>query len=292
MNSAIEVKNLKKYFGQVKALDGINFLVNEGEIFGFLGPNGAGKTTTIRCMMDFLRPTSGTIKVLGQDSQKDSVEIKQITGHLSGDIKLYDGWTGEDHINLVAKMKGDGDYAFDLAKRLDFDPKIKVYYLSTGNKQKLGLILALMGKPKILILDEPTVGLDPLLQNEIYQTLKDLQKQETTIFMSSHNLAEVEKICERVGIIRSGKIVAVENIETLKQKAIYEVMVYFDQKISFDDFKIDGIQNIEQIHETGIKFNVKKDINPIFKKLSQYNIKDIKISRASLDEIFLEYYGK
>jgi ABC-2 type transport system ATP-binding protein len=289
--NAIEVKNLKKYFHKVKAIDGISFEVSEGEIFGFLGPNGAGKTTAIRCMMDFLRPTKGSIKILGLDSKKDSVEIHKITGHLSGDIKLYESWTGEDHINLVAKMKGDGDYADELSKRLDFDPKMKVYYLSTGNKQKLGLILTLMSKPKILILDEPTVGLDPILQNEIYKVLKELKKDGTTIFMSSHNLTEVEKFCERVGIIKSGKIVAVEDIETLKQKAIYEVTVYFDQKISPDDFKLAGIQNIQQIHETGLTFDVKHDINPILQKLSGYNLKDIKIARASLDEIFLEYYS-
>lgn len=287
----IVVKNLEKHFGQVKAVDGVSFEIPEGEVFGFLGPNGAGKTTTIRCMMDFLRPSKGSISILGKDSQKDAVEVKQNVGHLSGDFKMYDNWTGEDHINLVASLRGGKDYALEIAERLNYNPKIKTFFLSTGNKQKLGLILALMGKPKILILDEPTVGLDPILQNEIYNILNELQKEGTTIFMSSHNLPEVEKVCERVGIIKGGKIVAVEDIETLKQKAIYEVVVYFDKEINPSDFEFDGVENIEQVHKTGLKFNVKKDINPILHKLSSYNIKDIKVSRASLDEIFLEYYG-
>jgi ABC-2 type transport system ATP-binding protein len=289
--SAIEVKNLKKYFGKVKAVDGISFDVGEGEIFGFLGPNGAGKTTTVRCMMDFLRPDKGSITILGLDSQKDSVGVKKVTGHLAGDIKLYDSWTGEDHINLVMKMRGDGEYAKELSKRLNFDSKMKVFYLSTGNKQKLGLILALMSKPKLLILDEPTVGLDPLLQNEVYQILKQLQKQGSTIFMSSHNLPEVERICERVAIIKKGKLVALEHIEDLKRKAIYEITIYFAENFNESDFNLPNIKIVNKL-DNSLMMTAKGDLSQFFKILSTYKLKDVNINRASLDQIFLEHYSK
>ena len=290
--NAIEIKNLKKHFGKTRAVDGVSLEVKKGEIFGFLGPNGAGKTTTIRCIMDFLRPDSGQIKILDLDSEKDSVKIDSKVGYLPGAVRLYDGWTGEDHINLIGKIRKDSEFAKELIKRLDFDPNKKFFYLSSGNKQKLGLILALMTRPEVLILDEPTLGLDPLLQNEIYKILKELQSQGTTIFMSSHNLAEVERTCNKVGIIKNGKLVTVENIETLKRKAIYEVHLYFEGDFKRLDFeKIDGVKIISEF-DNGIALTVKRDINPLIDELSKYQLKDVRISRASLDEIFLEHYNQ
>jgi len=290
--NVISIKNLKKHFGKTRAVDGVSLEVKKGEIFGFLGPNGAGKTTTIRCMMDFLRPDKGSIKILGLDSERDSVEIDKKIGYLSGAVRLYDGWTGDDHINLIKKIKRNGKFAKELIKRLDFDPTKKFYYLSSGNKQKLGLILAFMGKPEVIILDEPTLGLDPLLQNEIYKILKELKNQGSTIFMSSHNLSEVERICDKVGIIKQGKIIAEENIETLKRKAIYEVHLYFERDFQKSDFeKIKGVKVTSEF-DNGIALTVKRDINPLIDELSKYQLKDVRISRASLDEIFLEYYEK
>src|SRR4030042_3254268 len=168
--AAISVTNLKKYFGKTRAVDGISFEVNEGEIMGFLGPNGAGKTTTIRCLMDFIRPTQGQIEILGKDAQKNAPEVKADIGYLSSEVDLYKSWTGQEHIHFLEKIRGISKFDEELISELKFNPRKKVSALSTGNRQKLGLILALMHQPKLLILDEPTVGLDPLLHNYIYET--------------------------------------------------------------------------------------------------------------------------
>lgn len=289
--SAIEVKNLKKYFGQTKAVDDISFTVEKGEIFGFLGPNGAGKTTTIRCMMDFIRPDEGSVSILGEDAQKDTVALKKKIGYLAGGSHLYNKWTGQEHIDFVRGLNGKNDIAEELAKRLDFNPKLKAKNLSSGNKQKLSVILALMFQPELLILDEPTLGLDPLLQNVIYELLEEATKRGATVFMSSHNLAEVDRICHRIGIIKQGKMVAIESIQSMKDKKMHEVYVRFAGHFNKNDFAADGMQIIHESAES-ITFNVKGDINPVIKKLSAYQLKDIHITQASLEEIFLEFYEK
>ncbi len=287
--NAIEIKNLKKYYGNTKAVDGISFEVKKGEIFGFLGPNGAGKSTTIRTMMDFLRPTSGNIVIAGKDSHKDSVELKEKIGYLSGNVSLYEKWTGLEHIEFIESIQGKSKILDKLYKELDFNPKIKTKNYSSGNKQKLGLILALMNEPEILIMDEPTIGLDPLLQNTIYKILKEFSAKGTTIFFSSHNLPEVEKVCGRVGIIKNGKIIAIESIKNLKAKKIYTVKVDFDE--DFDKKKITSkdVEILDEINHTLI-LRVKRDINSLLKALNKYKIKDIEIIHSSLEDIFLEFY--
>ena len=289
--SAIEVKDLKKYYGKTKAVDGISFTVGKGEIFGFLGPNGAGKTTTIRCMMDFIRPDEGAIAILDQDAQKNSVSLKYRIGYLSGDIYLYKKWTGRDHINFVSRLNGNDHIADELSKRLDFNPSIKTRQLSSGNRQKLGIIMAFMLRPEILILDEPTLGLDPLLQNEIYELLSEVTGKGATVFMSSHNLAEVDRVCSRVGIIKKGKMVATESIAALKEKKIHTVHVYFDYKVDKDEFLDENMELVKEL-SNGLIFKVKGDINPLLKKLSGHKLKDIDISQASLEDIFMEYYER
>ena len=287
----IEIKQLKKYFGKTKAVDNISFEVGKGEIFGFLGPNGAGKTTAIRCMMDFIRPLSGEIKILGLDAQKDTVALKNKIGYLSSEERLYNNWIGQDHIVLIRAMRGNSKGAEELIKKLDFNPRQKVRNLSSGNKRKLSLILALMSEPEILILDEPTLGLDPLLQNTIHQILKDLQNKGRTVFMASHNLSEVERICSRVAIIKEGKLAAVESIQELKKKKIYTVSVYFDQKYNKEDFISDDVV-ISKEMPNNLVLSVKGNINPLIKKLNKYKLKDLEIRHAALEEIFLEFYKK
>ena len=288
---AIEIKQLKKYFGKTKAVDNVSLGVEKGEIFGFLGPNGAGKTTTIRCMMDFIRPLSGEIKILGLDVQKDTVALKNKIGYLASEGRLYNNWTGQDHIALIRAMRGNPKGAEELIKKLDFNPRKKVRNLSSGNKRKLSLILALMSEPEILILDEPTLGLDPLLQNTIHDSLIDLQKSGKTVFMSSHNLSEVERICNRAEIIKEGKLAAVESIQELKKKKIYTVSVYFDQKYNKEDFISDGVI-ISKEMPNNLVLSVKGNINPLIKKLNKYKLKDLEIRHAALEEIFLEFYRK
>jgi len=285
----LKVQNLKKYFGKTKAVDGISFEVSKGEIFGFLGPNGAGKTTTIRCMMDFIRPTSGSIKILDKDAQKDSEFLKSKIGYLPGSVKLYDGWTGHDHIAFLESIRGQSQNLPELISKLDFNPKIKFKTLSTGNKQKLGLILSLMSEPEVLIMDEPTVGLDPLLQSTIYDILENLNKKGTTIFMSSHNLSEVERLCSRVGIIKNGKIIALEEIENLGKKRMHAVEVHFAGSFNKDKFQAGNIEIVQELPD-GLILNVRGDINPLVRQLADYPLKDLEITHASLEEVFLEFY--
>jgi len=287
--SVIEVKNLKKYFGRTKAVDDISFTVEKGEIFGFLGPNGAGKTTTIRCMMDFIRASAGTISILGKDSFSDSVALKENIGYLSGSVRLYENWTGQDHIDFVRKLNGKKDIASELIKRLDFNPNIKTSKLSSGNRQKLGLIMAFMLEPRVLVLDEPTITLDPLLQSVVYDLLREATTHGATVFMSSHNLAEVERVCGRVGIIKEGKMVATESIKSLKEKRIYSVRVYFGEQFKKSSFIMDGVQIIKKLPQ-GLLMNITGDVNPFIHKLTEHNVKEISITRASLEEVFLEFY--
>lgn len=291
MTNIIEIKNLKKFFAANHAVDGISLEVAKGEVFGFLGPNGAGKTTTIRCMMDFLRPTEGEIKLLGLDAQKNSEELKNDIAYLPGNVRLYNNWTGQDHINFFANFGGDKELAGELTKKLDFDPKIKFYYLSSGNKQKLGIILTLMKKPKLIILDEPTNALDPLLQNKVHELLIEAKNAGATIFLSSHNLAEVDKICNRVAIIKAGKIIAVEDIQNLKVKKMHKIVVSFDDNVAEKDLKVENVDTIEKLNQH-FSISVKGDLNPVIDQISKHKVHDLEVSHASLEEVFLEFYQK
>jgi ABC-2 type transport system ATP-binding protein len=291
MTTAIKIDSLKKHFGSTKAVDGISFEINKGETFGFLGPNGAGKTTTIRCIMDFIRPTEGKISILDMDSHTDTVTIKEKIGYLPGNVKLYGHWTGWDHIRFIESLRGESKNVKELIKKLDYNPKAKFAHLSSGNKQKLGLILAMMNEPEILIMDEPTVGLDPLLQNTIYELLDDLKKKGTTTFISSHNLPEVERICDRVGIIKQGKMVDVESIANLSDKKIHKIEVRIDGKYNRKDFIVPGIENIEEITD-GLILTVSGQIDPVIKALGKYHILDLEITHASLEDVFLKYYER
>src|SRR3989304_7686063 len=286
--NAIEVKNLKKIFGVTKAVAGISFNVKKGEIFGFLGPNGAGKTTTIRCLMDLLRPDAGTVTIFGMDARKDAPQLKKKIGYLPGEVNLYGGWTGQEHIRFVERMSQPSKIAGRLVKDFDLDTKFKVKNLSSGNKQKRGLSLALMKQPKLLILDEPTLGLDPLLQNKVYEVLQKFAAEGTTIFMSSHNLAEVERICWRVGVIKDGKLIEVDSVRELKGKKIYNLTARFSQEAP-ENFAMPGVEITKKM-PGGVVLRIKGDINPVLEKLKQYELTDIEIAHESLEQVFLEFY--
>lgn len=291
MASAIEITDLKKYFGKKHAVDGISMSIEPGEIFGFLGPNGAGKTTAIRCMMGFNRPTGGSISILGHDMATDSVTAKKSMGYLPGNVKLYDAWTGWDHLRLYESVRGKSKNLSDLLERLDFDPTAKFRQLSSGNKQKLGLILALMNEPRVLVMDEPTVGLDPLLQNTIYEILTEYRDGGTTIFVSSHNLPEVERLCDRVGVIKDGKLIAVENIRELAGKKLHRMEVRFADEFEKSEFEVPGVDRVEEI-SGGLLVTVSGDINPILSKVTAHELIDFEFSHANLEEIFLKFYER
>lgn len=287
----IEITNLNKSFGKTQALKSVNFSVAQGEIFGYLGPNGAGKTTTISCLMDLIRADSGQIIVNGLDSKKDSIEIKRLVGFVPTDTYFFSNWTGSEHIEYIEKIKGKTSLKTKLIKDFDYNPKLKIHSLSTGNRQKLALIIAMMHSPQLLVLDEPTRGLDPLLQNVFYEYLRTLQSKGSTIFMSSHNLAEVENICSKVAIIKTGEIVEVADVESLQDKSIYIINAAYVDKPNIDKHVLAECK-IEMVHkhDNRYEFKVAGDINKALKLVSQNRLKEIKIAKASLEDIFLEFY--
>ncbi|MBN1370195.1 MAG: ABC transporter ATP-binding protein [Dehalococcoidaceae bacterium] len=288
--AAIKIENLKKYFGNIKAVDGISIEVEKGILFGFLGPNGAGKTTTIRCMMDFIRPMEGSVTILSKDARRDSVELKRKIGYLSGNTRLYDNWDGQTHIDFIKRFYNGEDKSASLVDRLGLDTGKKARHLSSGNRQKLSLILTFMTDPEILILDEPTLGLDPLLQNEVYELLYEFAQNGSTVFMSSHNLAEVERVCSRVGIIKKGKMVASQSIAALKEKKIYIINAHFGQPVNPQEFLDENTELVKELTD-GLLLKVKGDINPAIRKLGNYNLAHVEISQPSLEDIFMEYYS-
>lgn len=291
MANAIVIKDFKKHFGKLYAVDGINLEVHAGEIFGFLGPNGAGKSTTIRCLMGFNKPTAGSISVFGYDMSKDSTLAKQYIGYLPGNVKLYDKWTGWEHIKFFESVRGKSSNVDSLIKRFDFNPNAKFRHLSSGNKQKLGLILALMHEPKLLVMDEPTVGLDPLLQYEIHKVLLEMRDHGTTIFISSHNLPEIETLCGRVAIIKNGKIVIVESIKSLGEKKLHKIEVHFGDKFVASEFKISGVTKIEEIGK-GLLITTSGDLNSVLKLIARHTVTDLEITHASLEDVFMKFYER
>ena len=287
MAAVVQVCDASKSFGSKQALNKVSLSVNEGEIFGFLGPNGAGKTTTIRCLMDFIRTDSGSVKIFGQNV-KDNQSIRKDIGFLSADNQLIDRWNAIQHINFYQTVKRDKANAVELMNRLDIDPNAKAGHLSTGNKQKLGLVLALMGSPKLLILDEPTRGLDPLLQNEIYIILKDFSNKGGTVFFSSHNLSEVEHLCSTVAIIRQGSLVADKAMADLRQMKTHIISVTFTK----DDVSLPKFKDIEVNKNSARSYElrVRGDINLVLKDITRHELADLEINHATLEEIFMEYY--
>ena len=237
--AAILTEKLTKHYGSFPALVDLDLEVRPGEIFGFLGPNGAGKTTTIRTILDEIRPTSGKATILGMDTHTASVEIRHHIGYVPGDLAMYPNLTGRDTITYFANLRGGVDWGFvdELADRLDADLSKKVGDLSSGNRQKVGLIQAFMNKPELLIMDEPSSGLDPLVQREFQKMMREVTADGRTVFLSSHTLSEVQRVADRVGIIRHGKLIAVEGVAELRSKAIRTVTLVFDEPVDGDDLQ-------------------------------------------------------
>jgi len=281
----IETENLTKYYGKIKGVEDLSFSIEKGEIFGFLGPNGAGKTTTIRTLLGFLKPTGGKAFIFGKDIEKEIEEIKEMTGYIPGELNLYGNLTAKDFLNYFGKLRKNFDEK-KLKELLEIfevplDRKIKGY--SRGMKQKLGIIQAFMHNPELVMMDEPTSGLDPLLQKKFYDFLREEKKEGKTMFISSHILTEVEKISDRVGVIKEGNLIALENIDTLKSKKGKVVKIKTKEKIE--------IKGVKTKKENGwTTFVVTKNMDEIIKKLAAYTIEDIEIGELSLEEIFMHYY--
>src|SRR5947209_4999907 len=287
----IVIDQLKKSYGKIQAVKGISMSVERGEIFGFLGPNGAGKTTTIRCMLDVIRPTSGMIRVLGMDAQHDKMELHQHIGYLPGDVRLPGQMTGKQIINYFSRLQGHQPVLLDdLLARFDVEIKRPLKGYSKGMRQKIGIVLAFMCDPEVLILDEPTSGLDPLLQKVFNEFLLQEQARGKTIFMSSHIMSDVEKVCHRVAVIRQGELVTVEEVETLREKAGQRVTVEFGDAVTEEELaRIPGVSMVTRSN-SAYHFNVGGSMDAFIKALSRHEVIRMHAEEAPLEEVFLKFY--
>jgi ABC-2 type transport system ATP-binding protein len=290
---AIHTAGLTKHYGDVKALVDLHLDIQPGEVFGFLGPNGAGKTTMIRTILDEIRPTSGEAQILGMDTHEQSVEIRNHIGYVPGDLAMYPNLTGKDTLTYFANLRGGVDWSFvdSLAERLDADLGKKVGDLSSGNRQKVGLIQAFMNKPDVLIMDEPSSGLDPLVQREFQRMMREVAADGRTVFLSSHTLSEVQRVADRVGIIRKGRLIAVEGVSDLRSKAIRTVNLFFDEVI--DGAVLEPLPGVRSVtvenHHATLSFD--GQMETLLKVVTdKYSLLDITTHEADLEEIFLTYY--
>ncbi|MEJ2011620.1 MAG: ABC transporter ATP-binding protein [Anaerolineales bacterium] len=291
---AILLEGLKKNYGEVKALQGVNLSVDEGEIFGFLGPNGAGKTTTIRCMLDLIRPNAGKIRMLGIDPQQNPVKVRAKSGYLPGELNLEGNLTGIALMRYLQDLRGERsrlERARELAERLEVDLSLPIKNLSHGNKQKIGLIQALMHDPQLLVLDEPTTGLDPLIQRELLKILGEARESGATVFFSSHIISVVEHIASRVGIIRRGKIIEVAETSDLMKRAVRRAHVRFRQPVDVQTFnRLPGVSVISEDGGQSVLLQVTGDMDGLIKELARQAVIEIETERPSLEEIFMTYY--
>ena len=287
-------RELTKFYGAVQALRGVDLEVARGEIFGFLGPNGSGKTTTIRCLLDLIRPTSGAVRVLGLDPQAEPLAVRGRVGYLPGELRLDDNRTADAVFRFFNRLRGgraDPPYIRQLAERLDLDLRTPIKNFSRGNKQKVGLVQALMHRPELLLLDEPTSGLDPLAQQEVHRLIAAARAEGATVFFSSHVLSEVQEVAERVAILRGGAVVEVAATAALIDRALRRVRVRFREPP--DSLGLDhlpGIKILGRDDRGDVLLQVSGEMDGLIKALAAFPVSDFETERPSLEEVFLAYY--
>jgi ABC-2 type transport system ATP-binding protein len=286
----IVTENLTKHYGNIVGVESLDLRVSEGEIFGFLGPNGAGKTTTMRLLMGLLAPTAGSASILDLDCWKRSVEVKRVVGYLPGEPAMYKRLTGERLIRFVAGFGADEKAGFDFAERLELDVTRQLKEYSRGMKQKMALTLALMRRAPLVIMDEPTNGLDPLTQYVLYEILQEQREAGVTILFSSHNLPEVERISDRVGIIKDGRMATIQKIDELRNMKLRNVDITFKGQPPEGLDRLPGISGFE-IAGDRVQLKLRGDINPLLKAIAGVEVADLAIAHASLEDVFLEYYS-
>lgn len=290
--SIIEVNKLSKYYGKAKArgIVDVSFNVDEGEIFGFIGPNGAGKSTTIRLFLSLIFPSSGNAKIFGKDCIEFGPEIRQEIGYLPSEVFYYEGMKVLDLLKYSASFykKDSTKRMYELAEIMELDLKRKIDDLSYGNKKKVGIVQGLLHQPKVIILDEPTSGLDPLMQQKFFNLIKEENKRGATVFFSSHILGEVQKMCNRVAIIKDGSIVNIQDIKTL-QKDNYKKIEVSAADLDEKRFAVTGVSNLTK-DNGGLKFFYKGDINQIMRIILEKEVSDVTIEEPTLEEIFMHYY--
>jgi ABC-2 type transport system ATP-binding protein len=288
----IEIKDLTKIYGTHVGVKDLNLTVYKSEIMGFLGPNGAGKTTTIRSCLALLAKTAGAITIFGMDSHRDAVAIRKKTGYLPGDFGLLPSVKVSSYLKYLLSLRecNSTKKMISLAERLELDLDRKTHELSKGNKLKVGIIQALMADQDLIIMDEPS-GLDPLVQQEFYRILREEKRQGKTIFMSSHNLAEVESVCDRVAIIRKGQLVVVEDIQVLREKTGKVLEVEFSDPVTIDEFKLKGVSEIHQDNGRFI-LTIHENLDGVIGAVSNHRILNMSLKTYSLEQLFLKYYAE
>jgi ABC-2 type transport system ATP-binding protein len=283
-----------KSYGSCRALRGVDLEVRRTEIFGFLGPNGSGKTTTIRCLLDLIRPSAGHIRVLDIDPQVDPVAVRGRCGYLPGELRLDDNLTAEAtlrYFNALRHGRAEWEFVRRLAGRLELDLRTPIKNFSKGNKQKVGVVQALMHRPELLLLDEPTSGLDPLMQQEVLRLIGEARADGATVYFSSHMLSEVQETAERVAILRHGKVVEVAETETLIDRAVHRARIHFRHPVDAGGLtRVPGVKLLQQDDRGGLVVQVEGEMDGLIKALAAYPVRDFETERPSLEEVFLAYY--
>jgi ABC-2 type transport system ATP-binding protein len=290
----IETKDLTVYYGKHRGIRDVNLTVEKGEVFGFLGPNGAGKTTTQRVLLDVFPPTSGKASIFGLDCQAQGVELRKRIGYLPGELALYSNMKASDFFSMYEYLRGENgskDYWRELADRLNLDTNRKIREFSRGNKQKMGVVAAFMNRADLLILDEPTGGLDPLVQKTVLEMVREAKAEGRTVFFSSHILSEVQAVCDRVGIIRDGQLVATQRVEDLFAQRMNRIDLIFDGLPPIGAFDLSGVTELERRVKT-IVLEVRENLPLVLAAAAQHNVVDIETHNISLEDIFLAYYDK
>ena len=290
----IETDQLTKRYGPLRGIYEVSIGVERGEVYGFLGPNGAGKTTTIRTLLDLLHPTSGRAAVFGLDSHEQGREIRARLGNLPGDFACDPRLTGRELLEFCAEARGMNGLgsASLLAQRFEADLDRRIGELSRGNRQKVGLIQALFHDPELLMLDEPTTGLDPLMQEEFLAVVTEHRDRGGTVFLSSHDLGEVERVCDRVAIIREGRLAAVERVTDLRGRSYHHVSIEFDSPADGTEFRrINGVSQL-QVDGSRVSFKVSGPLDPVVKAAARHTVLDMELTEPTLEEVFLTFYGQ
>ncbi|MDI3317052.1 MAG: ABC transporter ATP-binding protein [Bacillota bacterium] len=289
--AVIETRHLSKYYGGRRGVEDVSLEVERGEIFGFLGPNGAGKTTTIRLLLGFLRPSGGEARLFGLETRRHGLEIRRRTGYLPSDVSLYPNLRGREVVEFTLATRGlrAGRRVEELSRRLDVDLGLPVKQLSRGMRQKVALVAALAHEPELILLDEPDAGLDPLMQRTLEELLREEVARGRTVFLSSHHLAQVEALCHRVAVIREGRVVAVDEVASLRRMRLKRVQASFAQEPP----SLEGLEGVRDVRREGrrLVFHVSGDLRPVLRRLAESELSDLSVEEPSLEEVFLAYFS-
>jgi ABC-2 type transport system ATP-binding protein len=289
----VRTSGLTKRYGRTVALRDVDLEVRRGEVLGYLGPNGAGKTTTLRILMGFLRPTAGTAWIAGRDTWRDAAQVHRRVGYLAGEPALHDRLSGREHVHITARLRGHDDVgrALQVAERLDLDLDRPARQLSKGNRQKLAVVLALMSDPLLLVLDEPTSGFDPLVQQEFQTLMREHTAAGGCALLSSHVLGEVQRTADRIGVLRAGRLVAVEAMSVLRSRSLHRVHARFDDEVGVDDFAVPGVRDLQVTGSTLTCSAPASALDALIRRMAPHRLTDLECTEADLEETFLAYYG-